>query len=477
MRPIAALRENPIPLEMVTYRTHYGSIAGYQNYQKEETEILREYFQMLLKDTIEKPEGEIPNDSYVTLYQIGGSFKRTVRVCDLLDPSSIALKSLPRKNLAITPNSFACGRAMNRKENLFCANVLALDLDFDETQYDWKKVFWFLMKDEFNKSIPTPNFIEHGHRMRLIWVLSEPIRFKKEKYSLLGMIETMLTKWANRLREYGAEYQSPNKYIRLPFSINTKDGSQVQVECVSKEQWTLQDMIDEFLPDLPKGYVKKGIKHQKRKSFSRGLHMKEYNRFRLEDLKTVQAYYNTMEETGHREKLCFLYRNHCLLCHMTEEEARNATLAFNARFVMPLSERDVLQATNNVNKKTYTYSAEQLAFFLDLSEDVIEILNLTTFQKKRAYTKEERRKYNQKYYSEHRDKFVPTRKYQTRKLYKRILRLKEKLQKENKTRRKKINVNNRIQEILEKKYHISVSIKTIESHITKAIKKGEYTPA
>ena len=116
MRPIAALRENPIPLEMVTYRTHYGSIAGYQNYQKEETEILQEYFQMLLKDTIEKPEGEIPNDSYVTLYQIGGSFKRTVRVCDLLDSSSIALKSLPRKNLAITPNSFACGRAMNRKE-------------------------------------------------------------------------------------------------------------------------------------------------------------------------------------------------------------------------------------------------------------------------------------------------------------------------------------------------------------------------
>ena len=87
---------------------------------------------------------------------------------------------------------------------------------------------------------------------------------------------------------------------------------------------------------------------------------------------------------------------------MTEEEARNATLAFNARFVMPLSEREVLQATNNVNKKTYAYSAEQIAFFLDLSEDVIEILNLTTFRKKRAYTKEERRKYNQKYYSEHR---------------------------------------------------------------------------
>ena len=63
-------------------RTEYGGYYTYNDLTDHEVTSLQEYFKLLFPASIQKDSGNIPNDSYVTLYQIGGNFKKTVKVFD-----------------------------------------------------------------------------------------------------------------------------------------------------------------------------------------------------------------------------------------------------------------------------------------------------------------------------------------------------------------------------------------------------------
>lgn len=457
-------------------KTEYGGYYTYNDLTDHEVTSLQEYFKLLFPAFIQKDSGNIPNDSYVTLYQIGGNFKKTVKVCDLLENTNGILWNLPRKNLAISQNTFAISFQKNTLWNLFSVNTIVVDIDFLRMGQTMDSVLYHLFDEEFNRTIPVPNILEYGHQMRLIWVLSEPVKLKKEKSAMLHMVETLSRVFANRLAKYGAEYQSPNKYIRLPYSVNTKGQEEVCVETLSSEQWSFQEMIDEFLPDLPEDYERKGWIHRKNQKFKRKLHLDTYNEQRVKDLEIAQKLIDEKETEGHRETLCYLYRNYCLLCQMTEEEALLATLAFNRKFKKPLLEKEVISKTNNLNRKTYIHTAKKILELLGLTEWDALNYQLFSFMPKRAYTKEERKKYNHKYYMEHRDKSVPTRKYQTKRLHKLVVQLKKRFNKLNKKSVHKFNVNARIKDTLDSDYGICVSIKTIEAHITEAIRLNEYNP-
>ena len=92
------------------YKSEYGPVRYYNNMTPNETDAFRKYASCFFSPTIMKNGQEIPNDFWVTIKQLGGTFKRTVKICELLDPSSNALKDLPRKNLYFTQNSFVTNR-------------------------------------------------------------------------------------------------------------------------------------------------------------------------------------------------------------------------------------------------------------------------------------------------------------------------------------------------------------------------------
>lgn len=73
--------------------------------------------------------------------------------------------------------------------------------------------------DFFESKIPTPNFVEYGNQIRLIYSVETYIsRFRDNVVTLARRISEM---FSQELKEYGAEKQNLESYFRIPGSINT----------------------------------------------------------------------------------------------------------------------------------------------------------------------------------------------------------------------------------------------------------------
>lgn len=455
------------------YKSEYGPVRYYNNMTPNETDAFRKYASCFFSPTIMKNGKEIPNDFWVTIKQLGGTFKRTIKICELLDPSSNALKDLPRKNLYFTQNSFVTNRVANRLGNLATIGSIVCDLDFLKTGKTKDQVLFELYEDYFGQKIPVPNIIESGRQIRLIWILENPVKLPKEKAGILGLVERVTGYFTRILQDFGSDYQAPNTYIRVPSSVNTKGWHPIEVISVSDYLYDFfEDFVDQWLPELPEGYVRKG-KHTKFKSYQRGAFLSDFNNKRLEDLRTLQRYFESVDVCGYREKLCWLYRNYAILAGKSKEEALMETRAFNADFAMPLRDHELLSKTNNLDRKTYTHKAKTLANYFGLDQKTIEALGLMTIGNRLERYRDEKawkREYNKRYYASHRKK--PSRKYRVKNIMKKVAELKLKLAAENKKSAHKINVNARIKEILDTQYSIALSLRSIARYVKRAIEEG-----
>ena len=130
---------------------------------------------------------------------------------------------------------------------------------------------------------------------------------------------------------------------------------------------------------------------------------------------------------------------------------------------MPLLEKQVISNTNNVNRKQYKYKNKTLLELLGLDEYDILKLRLQGITKGHKYTKEEKEEYNKKYYKEHK---TQTKAFKRMEIIKKVI-LENKL--------KKVS-NKAIRLMLDTKYKINLSLKSIEYHVHKLIETKQYTP-
>ena len=409
------------------------------------------------------------NDSYIMFTTIGTKHVYGMKVYDATNPIKLkeTLIQFPKENLGMTFNTFTSYKSKNKINSIFYVNNLVIDIDFKKAGYENSdQVMFFLENDFFRKELPEPNFIEIGNQMKLIYTLEEPIKISKKSSGIKLFLKVVMNKLASKLKDFGADNIGINYYIRVPGSINTKNNSVVTIQKYSDYKWNLQDLVDEYIEELPTWYKTKQQLHltinsKKKKQYFKSLNIR--NKLILDDLDIIQSYYNSAEDCGHREILCFLHRNFCLLLGQTEEEALLSMLEFNKNFNMPLLEKQVISNTNNVNRKQYKYKNKTLLELLGLDEYDILKLRLQGITKGHKYTKEEKEEYNKKYYKEHK---TQTKAFKRMEIIKKVI-LENKL--------KKVS-NKAIRLMLDTKYKINLSLKSIEYHVHKLIETKQYTP-
>lgn len=391
----------------------------------------------------ENTDKEKDNDSYITFYNIGGNgkYKRHVRVKDArkLENLTAVLKRMSKNNLAISYNTFF--RKSTRKSALYNIQALVIDIDYHKENLTYDGAMYFLENDHFNVDIPAPNYIEKGHNMRLIYLLEAPVYVanKKEYRNFIQIVQNKIT---NAVKDIGGDSQNINSYIRLPHSVNTKTGEKVSYIHYSDNVYSLQYIIDEFLPDR--------IEKQKKKlKYKNNYHATlNHNKDVLHDLVVIQSYLNTIEEDGHREMGCFLVRNYALLAGYSNEEAVNVMLNFNKNWKHPLIESKIISSTNNVDHKQYVYKNTTLKSRMGVSDTDLQ---LKTINNTASY--ENRKSYFHAYYLEHKAKGLSKRQKLTKKIKEIVSKCKEAGQK-----------NKEIVISLAKK-GISLSLKSVERYI------------
>ena len=449
----------------------YGSEVVLTHFTEEEIEKIFEYVKDIYPEKIYKDGIEKDNDSYAIFYRLRNSGPHYIfQVKDLYnwDIFHYHFSYMPRENLMMSFNTFTNGHKNNRVNSLFGVRTIVIDIDWKKFGFrSSEEIMYILEQEYFNSKIPIPNYIEFGNQMKLIYILSEPAKFKKytgKTYrDFVQFVSNFLT---NQLKELGGDTIGLNTYIRVPFSLNVKSDEEylVTVEKYSDYKYTFQEIVDEFLPDLPSWYTPRSERKKKKKrTFVRSIH--SFNREVLVELEFVQEYYNKIELEGHREILCFLYKNYCLLLGQSEEEAKDNMIKFNENWKYPLSERTLISQTNNTKKKVYRYSKRKLMEVLDIDDELSKKLKLHAISSnKKEYTKEERQEYNHNYYLKHSKR--EQRKKKVAKIKKMILALKD----------IEYETNSDIREYIEDELNYKLSLKTIEYYIHCLILEGKYTP-
>ena len=238
--------------------------------------------------------------------------------------------------------------------------------------------------------MPIPNWIEHGHCLRLIYILDEPIAYKNGKSLIKGLeaVQKSMVTALNEQLDCYAEAQPISSYYRIPGSHNSRDGSLIQLQKGKADRWTVQELMDEFLPDLP--YTKRQYDRlRRRKATTRRTQGKVthiFNNFtllseRLTAFEKLRAWPDIP-----REKLAFLYGTTWRTMYPDAEHDSwiQAICTFNTGFPVPLKEKEIKSKFRTL--KIYKYKNSTICAELGLTEEVLsryDALCLTTSKRER----------------------------------------------------------------------------------------------
>ena len=327
-------------------------------------------------------------------------------------------KILGKRDAYFTPNTFSpsgkqAGSA--RKDNLYAVYSWALDIDYKadwEREYDrsishWTHSiaedlesrrpadalsFWTLLKDNLTDySIPMPNYVEYGHQLRLIYLLPDPIKAgipsgKKLIYTLEQIMQRFCT-ILNEHEDCGAEPQKLSSYYRIPGSINSKDSSTIHLLYVQDERYTVQDLLDGWMPNLPEWYGNwKNTPHKKKSKKTvithtgniaqiHNAHSMRLNR--MDALKALRSYPGIP-----REKLTFIF-GATYQEEFPEEDVRDALYEFNDGFPEPLPSDEIRSKFRTLQEHQYYFKTETIASELGITLETLQEYGMGVSQRKR----------------------------------------------------------------------------------------------
>lgn len=298
-------------------------------------------------------------------------------------------------------------------------NVCCLAIDVDHTFTDKKgnllesrEVWKHFAQDCADNGcfFPSPAYIEYGHRLRLVYVLSEPVCLnisdkKKRNGTIkwLMKIEQAICDFMNGLdARYNATPQQLTKFVRVPESLNIrysgnkKDGFRVDSmhvvnidELCNGQLYEIHELADWVLPELgdwyDPDYKEKKTKISVAKS-NKGL--KNMLKDRMDFLKNLQK---AGWDKGYREVMCFLTGNFAYESGMNEVEMQQTVADFNKGFFTPMSNKEVKRT---YPRKTYKYSNKAFCAALGLT---IEEARNFGFKGSSMSKKEYDREYSRQY--------------------------------------------------------------------------------
>ena len=280
-------------------------------------------------------------------------------------------------DLYFTPNTFSscgkdCGNAMT--SNMFRVISWALDIDYKKiagNEFKDPQGYWFeyLSSAVEDGLIPCPTYIEYGHQLRLIYILDAPIGCKNG-HTLIKAIKLLQDTFVKRLNDSyncNAERQTLSSYYRVPGSVNNKDGSYVQVMKITDDRFSVQELMDDYLPR----YTGKRSKPIKKHYINTSTLCKN----RIHDYEILR----TVKDIP-REKLCFLYANTYRQLYPSQS-CLSAVLKFNAGFSRPLSSKEI-QSKLGAQLRSghiYRYRNQTVLNMLGISASLCRSLKLSLF--------------------------------------------------------------------------------------------------
>lgn len=368
-------------LESIGFRAIGTGKIKVPNYIKEQAKLFNILF-------------DIDKECFIRLRNKETGEYRTYNVKTLQDPYRLnaILKSQYFSNMNDMMYTLNCYNNMYSAttESLFSLQNFALDVDFPTEKFTVKEVIKIVTDLYENNVIPTPNVIEYGHRVRLIYSIKDVVSNKKSRIKvnyLADKINSLIP------QELNSSAQLLTTYGRIIGTTNTKDNSKIKVKIITPVKYVLREFADKWLgayevveskPTTTK--KSKPKKQMNDESYNKVVYKKDgtiayYNQYtlnmgRLKDLEKIQEHF----ERKNRELLCFFYRNQCHLAGFSQEEALEMTLKFNDNFKFPLTENEVKRDTKNTLKKKYklknTYILNQLGIEpedeVDLQLDIIK---------------------------------------------------------------------------------------------------------
>ncbi|MCS6112780.1 DNA-binding response regulator [Clostridium botulinum] len=322
------------------------------------------------------------------------------------------MNSFGKEDLFFSLNPF---KTMDRatRSNLFCINNIGVDVDYKKIKefkdLEPTQVIKLLELDFFDVKIPTPNFIEYGNQIRLIYTV-ETCYIPKFRDNVVTLARRISEVFSQELKDYGADKQNLESYFRMPGSINTKNGAEIKVFSYDESvRYTLSELQELWLEELPKWYKKRKGRVQASKKVVKLHNVYSLNCNRLIDFELIQSHLNSIGVTELRARLCFLYRNYTLIKIKYQngelksedyEFAEEEMLKYNSKFNNPLRERAIESATRVVNYRQYLYKSDTLVDFLGFDYELCELIGLQSIYKPKTKEKRNSDYYNKKLKSE-----------------------------------------------------------------------------
>ena len=326
-----------------------------------------------------------------------------------------------KEDLMISANTF---KTMDKatETNLFSINTLCVDVDYKKLK--WSKelpaehIIKLLELDYFGTKIPKPNYIEYSNQLRLIYVLSEPVYIPKRNVAVRGLCQRVSEEFALILKdEFGAEKQKCEKFIRIPYSKNTKTSEDVKIMPYNQFRYTLKELQENWLSELPEWYTtwkeKSKTDKKEHKKKVKPFNALEFNQKRINDFHKIQYYLNQNDIKDFRSRLCFLYHNYRLLVYSQtpnmekdyRQKALDDLLAFNQGFKYPLLEKKIIADTKFLRYRQYKYSNETIMEFLELTNELCDELNLESI-----FESKSKELINKEYYTDNKEELLAKQK-------------------------------------------------------------------
>ena len=283
-----------------------------------------------------------------------------------IDDLSINLND---KDVYISQNTF--NNRSRRLIHLKELKALYIDIDCYKVNLSKEATKYFLENDLYGQ-IPVPNMlIDSGRGLYYIIFLENT---KVEDLPKWQLVERYLYE---KLKNLGADNKAldATRVLRVVGSTNSKNNELVKVIDTYDYQYTLDEIIENYIPEVnedrkekqnPKGVRKKGRKKKFVSLFN--LYNLYYTRFK--DIKKLVEIRN-YEMTGYREITLFLIRYFLNVYHGDDDLVMEEVIEINNSFTEPLEINEVFNATRSgaigATESVYKYSNDKLIKLLDIT--------------------------------------------------------------------------------------------------------------
>ena len=277
--------------------------------------------------------------------------------------------NLNDKDVYISQNTF--NNRSRRLIHLKELKALYIDIDCYKVNLSKDAVKYFMENDLYGQ-IPVPNMlIDSGRGLYYIIFLENTVAEDLPKWQL---IEKYLYE---KLKDLGADNKAldATRVLRVVGSTNSKNNELVKVIDTYDYQYTLDEIIENYIPEVnedrkekqkPKGVRKKGRKKKFVSLFN--LYNLYYTRFM--DIKKLVEIRN-YEMTGYREITLFLIRYFLNVYHGDDDLVMEEVIEINNSFTEPLEINEVFNATRSgaigATESVYKYSNDKLIKLLDIT--------------------------------------------------------------------------------------------------------------